>query len=76
MRYRKHFYRREVLPYEAGFLAGRAFLLYRRAGGVRRSPLPDFYIGAHATVAGYRLMTRDTRRYRTCFPDIELIAPS
>lgn len=68
-------YRRENLPYDAAFLAARAFLQYRRAGGARRSPLPDFYIGAHAAIAGYRLMTRDTRHYRTYFPRLELIAP-
>jgi predicted nucleic acid-binding protein len=68
-------YRREDLPYEAGFLAGKCFLRYRRAGGTRRSPLPDFYIGAHAAVAGYRLLTRDAGRYRTYFPTLDLIAP-
>jgi len=68
-------YRREELPYEAGFLAGKCFVRYRRAGGVRRSPLPDFYIGAHAAVAGYRLLTRDVTRYRTYFPNLPLIAP-
>ncbi|MFN8519330.1 MAG: type II toxin-antitoxin system VapC family toxin [Chloroflexota bacterium] len=68
-------YRREHLPYEAAFLAGKAFLRYRRAGGLRWAPLPDFYIGAHAAVAGYRLLTRDARRYRTYFPRVELIAP-
>lgn len=68
-------YRREFLPYEAGFLAGKAFLRYRQAGGARRSPLPDFYIGAHAAVSGYRLLTRDAIRYRTYFPTLELIAP-
>jgi predicted nucleic acid-binding protein len=68
-------YRREALPYEAAFLAGKAFLTYRRRGGTRSSPLPDFYIGAHAAVAGYRLLTRDTGRYRTYFPTLELIAP-
>jgi len=68
-------YRREALPYEAGFLAGKCFLQYRRAGGLKRSPLPDFYIGAHAAVAGYRLLTRDATRYRTYFPHLELIAP-
>ncbi len=68
-------YRREHLPYEAGFLAGKAFMRYRQAGGARRSPLPDFYVGAHAAVAGYRLLTRDATRYRTCFPTLELIAP-
>lgn len=68
-------YRREALPYEAGFLAGKCFLHYRRAGGLKRSPLPDFYIGAHAAVAGYRLLTRDATRYRTYFPNLALIAP-
>jgi predicted nucleic acid-binding protein len=68
-------YRREELPYEAGFLAGKAFLQHRRAGGKGRSPLPDFYIGAHAAVAGYRLLTRDAARYRTYFPMLPLIAP-
>lgn len=69
-------YRREGLPYEAAFLAGKVFLDYRRSGGTRRSPLPDFYIGAHAAVAGYRLLTRDAARYRTYFPSLELIAPA
>ena len=67
-------YRREDLPYEAGYLAGKCFLRYRRAGGLKRSPLPDFYIGAHAAVAGYRLLTRDAGRYRTYFPNLKLIA--
>jgi predicted nucleic acid-binding protein len=66
---------RLALPWEAAFLAGKSFLAYRRAGGVRRSPLPDFYIGAHAAVAGMRLVTRDATRYRTYFPKLELIAP-
>jgi len=56
---------REPLPYAAGFLAGKAFLAYRRRGGTKPTPLPDFYIGAHAAVAGHRLLTRDARRYRT-----------
>ena len=68
-------YRREELPYEAAFLAGKCFLRYRGGGGTRRSPLPDFYIGAHAAVAGYRLLTRDATRYRTYFPRLEIIAP-
>lgn len=68
-------YRREDLPYEAGFLAGKCFLRYRRPGGSRRSPLPDFYVGAHAAIAGYRLLTRDATRYRTYFPTLALIAP-
>ncbi|HEX9671618.1 MAG TPA: type II toxin-antitoxin system VapC family toxin [Thermoanaerobaculia bacterium] len=66
-------YRREQLPYEAAFLAGKAFLRYRRRGGTRTAPLPDFYIGAHAAVAGFRLLTRDPRRYRAYFPGVELI---
>lgn len=69
-------FRREELPYEAAFLAGKCFLRYRRRGGARRSPLPDFFIGAHAAVAGYRLLTRDATRYRTYFPKLALIAPS
>jgi predicted nucleic acid-binding protein len=68
-------FRREILPYEAAFLAGKAFLAYRRRGGRRVSPLPDFYIGAHAAVRGYRLLTRDVARYRTYFPTVTLIAP-
>jgi predicted nucleic acid-binding protein len=68
-------YRREPLPYDAAFLAGKCFVAYRRRGGVRRSPLPDFYIGAHAAVRGYRLLTRDAAHYRTYFPTVELIAP-
>ncbi|MCP9484763.1 MAG: type II toxin-antitoxin system VapC family toxin [Gaiellaceae bacterium MAG52_C11] len=69
-------YARLALPWEAAFLAGKCFLAYRRAGGSRRSPLPDLYIGAHAAVAGMRLLTRDATRYRTYFPKLELIAPS
>lgn len=72
-------YEREPLPYLAGFAAGKAFVRYRRGGGDKRSPMPDFYIGyigAHAAVAGYRLLTRDVRRYRTYFPTIEIIAPA
>jgi predicted nucleic acid-binding protein len=68
-------FRREALPYEAGFLAGKAFLIYRKRGGQKRSPLPDFYIGAHSAVRGYRLLTRDATRYRTYFPTVRLIAP-
>ena len=68
-------FRRDALPYEAAFLAGKRFVEYRRRGGMRRSPLPDFYIGAHAAVCGYRLLTRDAARYRTYFPTVELIAP-
>jgi predicted nucleic acid-binding protein len=69
------YFEREPLPWEAAFLAARAFLEYRRRGGTRAAPLPDFYIGAHAAVAGYALLTRDARRYRTYFPKLRLIAP-
>jgi hypothetical protein len=68
-------FRRDPLPYEAAFLAGKAFLQYRRRGGSRTSPLPDFYIGAHAAVANLRLLTRDPRRYQAYFPTVELVAP-
>jgi predicted nucleic acid-binding protein len=68
-------FRRDPLPFEAAFLAGKAFLAYRRRGGHKASPLPDFYIGAHAAIAGLRLLTRDARRYRTYFPKLEIIAP-
>jgi len=66
---------REPLPYPAGFLAGKAFLAYRRNGGQRPTPLPDFYIGAHSLVAGHVLLTRDRHRYETYFPRLPLIAP-
>jgi len=66
---------REAIPYEAAFLAGKSFLAYRRRGGTKLAPLPDFLIGAHAAVAGYRLMTRDAARYRTYFPKLSLVAP-
>lgn len=69
------YYQRQPLPWEAAFLASRSFVRYRRGGGQRRSPLPDFYIGAHAALAGMTLLTRDARRYRTYFPTLRLIAP-
>lgn len=69
------FFVRDPLPWEAAFLAGKCFLAYRRSGGTQHAPLPDFYIGAHAVVRGYRLLTRDARRYRTYFPVLEIIAP-
>jgi predicted nucleic acid-binding protein len=69
-------YAREPLPYEAAFLAGKAFLAYRRRGGARSRPLPDFFIGAHAAIAGHRVLTRDARRYRNYFPTVSLLTPS
>jgi predicted nucleic acid-binding protein len=71
----KTMFDREGVPYEAAFLAGKSFLTYRRRGGTKQSPLPDFFIGAHAAVAGHLLMTRDAARYRTYFPRLPLIAP-
>lgn len=68
-------FRRLALPWEAAFLAGKCFLKCRRGGGARRSPLPDFYIGAHAAVSRLRLLTRDPARYRTYFPSVALVAP-
>ena len=69
-------FQRLSLPYAAGWGAAQAFLKYRRSGGTRTSPLPDFYIGAHAEVEGHTLVTRDAARYRTYFPNVPLIAPS
>ena len=68
-------FRREPLPYEAAFLAGRCHRAYRRRGGARPSILPDFYIGAHAAIRGHRLLTRDARRFSGYFPTIEIICP-
>jgi predicted nucleic acid-binding protein len=68
-------FHRLALPWEAAFLAGKCFLAYRRRGGVRSSPLRDFFIGAHASVARMTLLTRDAARYRTYFPKLKLIAP-
>ncbi len=70
------YFRRLPLPWEAAFLAGKCFLDYRRKGGQKRSPLPDFYIGAHAEVGGMTLLTRDAARYRTYFPALRIIAPA
>ncbi|HTP90726.1 MAG TPA: type II toxin-antitoxin system VapC family toxin [Xanthobacteraceae bacterium] len=66
---------RVQLPYASAFLAGKVFLRYRRRGGPRTAPLPDFFIGAHAAVANLQLLTRDPGRYRTYFPDLGLITP-
>jgi predicted nucleic acid-binding protein len=64
------------VPREALFLAGKAFLAYRKAGGPRTSPLPDFFIGAHAAVSGHILVTRDPGRVRQCYPRLRLICPT
>lgn len=68
-------FRRSPLPWDAAFLAGKVFVQYRRQGGTRDSTLPDFYIGAHAAVAGLTLLSRDSSRYRAYFPRVSLIRP-
>lgn len=68
-------YRRMPIPWAAAFLAGKAFAAYRRRGGAKSSPLPDFFIGAHAAIGELALLTRDARRYHTYFPTVQLIAP-
>lgn len=68
-------FRRAELPWEAAFLAGKAFLNYRKRSGQKSSPLPDFYIGAHAAIADFILITRDHARYGTYFPKLKLISP-
>ena len=69
------FCRRVDLPWAAAFVAGKAYLKYRQRGGTRTSPIADFYIGAHAAIAGFTLLTRDARRYREYFPTLRLVAP-
>jgi predicted nucleic acid-binding protein len=71
----REFFRRDPLPWLAGFLAVKCFVKYRRSGGRRHSPLPDLYIGAHAAIGGIALLTRDTNRYKTYFPKLALISP-
>jgi predicted nucleic acid-binding protein len=66
---------RLALPSESAFLAGKAFLAYRRNEGLKASTLPDFLIGAHAAVADLALLTRDVARYRTYFPTVRLTSP-
>ena len=63
------------MPREALFLAGKVFLSYRKNKGAKRSPLPDFFIGAHATISQLHLITRDTKNYRTYFPQVKLVQP-
>ena len=67
---------RRPLPWEAAFLAGKCHLKYRRQGGIKRSPMPDFYIGAHAAVEQLPLLTRDAKRFRAYFPRLDLLCPS
>ena len=63
------------IPKPALFLAGKAFVQYRRSGGVKNNVLGDFFIGAHAAVSGLPVLTRDTRRYKNYFPSVRLVAP-
>jgi predicted nucleic acid-binding protein len=70
------YFERAQLPWEAAFLAGKCFEQYRRSGGTKRSPLPDFYIGAHAAIGRLALLTRDAARYRSYFPRVEILAPT
>lgn len=71
----REYFLRAALPWEAAFLAAKCFATYRRRGGTRTAPLPDFFIGAHAAVTGMSLLTRDPRRYRAYFPKLRLISP-
>jgi predicted nucleic acid-binding protein len=68
-------FQRLPLPYDAAFLAAKCFLAYRRRGGQKQAPLPDFYIGAHAATEKLTLLTRDVSRYRTYYPSVQLIVP-
>ena len=63
------------IPKPALFLAGKAFVRYRRQGGTKSNALGDFFIGAHAAVSGLQILTRDTKRYRSYFPSVVLVAP-
>jgi len=63
------------IPKPALFLAGKAFVRYRRQGGTKSNVLGDFFIGAHAAVSGLQILTRDTKRYRSYFPSVVLVAP-
>ena len=69
------YFRREPVPWEAAFLAGKCFVRYRRRKGARSTALPDFFIGAHAAIQKYRLLTRDAARFRSYFPTVALISP-
>ncbi len=71
----KSYFQYLQIPYEAAFLAGKCFFRYRKAGGKKISPLPDFFIGAHATVKNMTLITRDKGRYSSYFPGLSLITP-
>ena len=67
--------RKESIPWDAAFMAGLVFQAYRARGGMRPSPLPDFFIGAHAAVRAYKLLTRDRGFYRSYFPGLAIVSP-
>ena len=69
-------FQRLPLPYAAGWIAAQAFVKYRRGGGSKTSPLPDFFIGAHAEIEKWTLVTRNAARYRTYFPNVPLVVPT
>jgi predicted nucleic acid-binding protein len=71
----RSYFRRETLPWESAFLAGKCFARYKRRRGAKTTTLPDFFVGAHAAIRGYGLLTRDAARYRTYFPSVTVIAP-
>lgn len=68
-------FKRVSIPWEAAFLAGKMFLKYRKLGGHRTLPLPDFFIGAHAVIENFSLLTRDTKRFKSYYPQLKLISP-
>lgn len=68
-------FNRATIPWEAAFLAGKIYLKYRKAGGQRALPLPDFFIGAHAMIERFSLLTRDTKRFRHYYPQLKIISP-
>jgi hypothetical protein len=70
------YFTRAPLPWPAAFLAAKCYVSYRKKGGTKTSPLPDFFIGAHAAVSRLRLLTRDAARYRTYFPTVDLLTPA
>lgn len=69
-------FKKEPLPWEAAFLAGKMFLKYRKSGGQRTLPLPDFFIGAHAVIENFTLLTRDSKRFKYYYPHLKIISPS
>jgi predicted nucleic acid-binding protein len=70
------YFKRSEMPWEAAFLAAKAFQKYRRQGGKKTRPLPDFFVGAHAAVAELALLTRDPNPYKDYFPRLKIISPS